>query len=147
MVGPKSESDSTHGMRYHAKDAPAVLRSDVWAFEEKETSMMATNAQLVRVVIGKVTNSERLIEILRNVPVIQNDSTWNCVAWVRDALQALRTDGKAIGTRQLDWVTVRDKALAYCEEKKTKHRFDGQGRFDMKYPATYDLLIGKETIA
>jgi hypothetical protein len=35
-----------------------------------------TTSLLVRVMIGKVENLERLITILRDIPVIQDDPSW-----------------------------------------------------------------------
>ncbi len=69
---------------------------------------------------------------------------WNCVVWVRQALLALQNDGKAVGTSVLDWHTVRDAAMKYCQEKIDAHRFDGKVKFDMTRPATYDFLKKKK---
>lgn len=52
-----------------------------------------------------------------------------------------------MGTNELDWTNFRDTAMAYIERKKKQdHRFDGSGSFDISKPATYDLLVGTETI-
>jgi hypothetical protein len=36
--------------------------------------------------------------------------------------------------------------MGYCQQKKDEHRFDGQGNFEMRNAATYDLLTQKQTI-
>lgn len=102
---------------------------------------------LVRIVIGKVAQMERLADVLRNVPIVQDDQSWNCVIWAKHAIRALRADGNALGTSELDWSIVRDAATELCRNKRAQHRFDGAGNFDMLRPATYDLLEGKELIA
>lgn len=108
--------------------------------------MQSTGQILVRLLVAKVTDRDRLLQVLRAVPVVQDDPDWNCVLWVREALSTLEKDGRAVGTSQLDWQTVRNAAMTYCQKKKNAHRFDGKAKFDMTKPATYDLLEMKETI-
>lgn len=108
--------------------------------------MQATGQLLIGLLVAKITDRDRLLQVLRNVPVVQNDPTWNCVVWVREALSALQKNGRAVDTSELDWQTVRDTTMAYCQKKKDAHRFDGKVKFDMTKPATCDLLEKKETI-
>ena len=61
-------------------------------------------------------------------------------------LNGLKKDSKAVGTSNLDWQTIRNAAMTYCQRKRDVHRFDGKAKFDMTKPATYDLLEMKETI-
>lgn len=116
---------------------------------EQEIPLVATQMLLARIVVGKVTDKERLIYILRSVPVIQGYHAWTCVSWVKHALEALRGDGRALGTSTLDWDTVGDTATGYVQQKKDQGRYDGScpGTFDMSKAATFDLLLGRETIA
>lgn len=37
-------------------------------------------------------------------------------------------------------------ALFRTQQKKDAHRFDGKGQYDMRWPATYDLLDKQELI-
>ncbi len=53
---------------------------------------------LIRVVIGKVANTNRLVGLLRNIAIKKGEPGWNCVVRVREALEVLRADGKALGT-------------------------------------------------
>jgi len=108
--------------------------------------MQATNQLLIRVLVGKVKDRDRLLTTLRNVPIVENDPSWNCVIWVKEALLAVQKDGKSTGTAVLDWHKVRDTVLSYCQEKKDGHRFDGKIQFDMSKPATYNMLTQKEII-
>ncbi|MCJ1252531.1 hypothetical protein MMC24_000337 [Lignoscripta atroalba] len=150
MVGPKEEekAEGERGMRYHAKEVLTGPGRWEWVFEEHETCLSAANMLLVRVMVGKVADVQRLEKTLHNTAVVQGDRAWNCVSWVKDALEALRAEeGKALGTCQLDWSTVRDRAMRYCQEKRDQHRFDGTRSWDMSRAPTYDLLVGRETIA
>ena len=53
---------------------------------------------LVRILIGKVENIDRLVSVLQSVPVKGDEPGWNCVKWVEDALKGLEGDGRALGT-------------------------------------------------
>jgi hypothetical protein len=39
---------------------------------------------------------------------------WNCVGWVKDALELLKADPRALVTSVIEWEIVRDAAMAYC---------------------------------
>ena len=91
-------------MRYHAMN-----RTDGWHFEERSTSLEATDMLLVRVMIGKVVDREGLRRIMQSIQVKTNDSAWNCVVWVKDGLVKL-AESKVMGISQLDWKIVRDAA-------------------------------------
>lgn len=65
---------------------------------------------------------------------------------MKEALQRVKNDGKALGTSVLEWEKVRDGAMKYCQRKKDEHRFDGKGNFDMGLAPTYDLIKQRETI-
>ncbi|KAL8923767.1 MAG: hypothetical protein Q9208_004415 [Pyrenodesmia sp. 3 TL-2023] len=142
LVGPKSDEEAARGTRYHAKNP----LDGKWTYEERDIFTARSIMLLVRIVVGKVTSNDRLQAALRSVPIVQGDESWNCVAWVRQALEAVKADGKAVGTSQLEWETVRRAALDYVQGKKDAHRFDGLGDFDMSKTATYDLLEGKEIV-
>lgn len=117
-----------------------------WFFEERDVTLLATSMLLVRIMIGKIEKMDRLLSILRRVPIRQGQRGWNCVSWVREALETLDADGRALGSSVTEWQRVRDGAMWYVEKKKGEHRFDGKGNYNMKYAATYDLLVGKETV-
>ena len=133
-------------MRYHAKNALAAGGATPWVYEARDCTLEATSMQLVRILIGKVEKKDRLESVMSSVPIVQDDEEWNCVIWVKEAMARLKADGKAMGTSQLEWQTVRDAAMSYVQQKKDQHRFDGRGNFNTSSPATYDLLDGKETI-
>lgn len=109
--------------------------------------MARTASLLVRIVVAKVTDMDRLRAAIRSVPIVQNDLSWTCITWLKNALEAVQADGKAVGTSQLDWEIVRRTAKSYIQGKKDAHRFDGKSDFDMTKTATYDLLEGREIVA
>jgi hypothetical protein len=109
--------------------------------------MAPTAMILVRVVVGKIENMDRLISVMESVPVRGNQPGWNCVEWLREALALLGKDKRALGTSVTEWQTVRDAAMEYVATKAAQHRFDGKakpGQFDPSKVATYDLLEKKE---
>jgi hypothetical protein len=132
-------------MRYHAKNTPMHGGSQ-WLFEEHDCSLAPSNMLLVRVMVAKVEKKDRLISVLRNTPIKQGQQGWNCVSWVKEALERLKADGKALGRGITEWKLVRGAAMGYCQRKKDQHRFDGTGNFDMSKAPTYDLIEGKEII-
>ncbi|KUI61301.1 hypothetical protein VP1G_08498 [Cytospora mali] len=154
LVGPKHEHVHSKGKRFHVKETMTNIygrtRSQ-WVFEERDIGMNPTAMILVRVVVSKVVSMERVRTVLQNVPIRDNQSGWNCVWWVKEALDVLRKDGTALSRASItDWVQVRGAAMAYVKKKEREHRFDGgapPGMFDMDRVATYDLLKMDEIIA
>lgn len=134
------------GVRYHAKERPELGGGSKWSFEERECPVVPTSMLLVRIMVGKVADGNRLVRILRNTPIRQGQAGWNCVSWVNEALERLKFDPKALGTSVVEWEKVRSGAMEYCQRKKDQHRFDGQGNFDMRKIPTYDLMERKEII-
>ena len=134
------------GVRYHAKERPKLGGGSEWYFEERECPVIPTSMLLVRIMIGKVEDGDRLVENLRNTPVPKGQPEWNCVFWVKEALETLRADSKALGTNVTEWGKVCSEAMGYCQRKKDQHRFDGQGNFNMRKVPTYDLMERKEII-
>jgi hypothetical protein len=57
-------------MRYHAKEMATTVGSK-WYFEEIQCRLAPSSMLLVRIVVGKFANGNRLIEILRNTPIRQ----------------------------------------------------------------------------
>ncbi|KAI0834313.1 hypothetical protein F5Y06DRAFT_157148 [Hypoxylon sp. FL0890] len=143
LIGPKNEDQpDVPGMRYHVKIPP----TGEWKFEEVPVrNVRATITLLVRVVIAKVQNEKRLVDIFRNTPVVQNDPNFNSRSWAIDALSRIAQDGKAVGTAVLDWEKIEEQAHKYVREKIEAGRYEsGQ---DMTRPKpTWDLLEGRELV-
>ncbi|KAG8162355.1 hypothetical protein KVR01_008120 [Diaporthe batatas] len=163
LVGPKHEDSNSKGKRFHVKETMTTVDGRTqsrWLYEERDIGMNPTAMILVRVIIGKVANLERVASVLRKVPLHQEQAGWNCVSWLRDALEALRRDGKALsgarssaataGAATAVWEEDREAALDFVRRKERQHRFDGKatpGWFDMSQVATYDFLRDREVIA
>jgi hypothetical protein len=143
LVGPKTEKDAeVPGKRYHVKNP--INRG--WVYEELELrNVRTTDNLLVRVLIGKVADLERLENVFRSVPVVQNDPNWRCRTWTRHAVEALAADGKAMGTSVLDWQKIEDTAKWYAGEKADAGRFRDADLIRMPKP-TWDMLKNKETV-
>lgn len=112
-------------------------------FEERPTSMGPTSMILVRVLVGKIADLSALAETLKGVPVDNSDPSWNCVEWIRTAVEAIARNSALMGTSNLDWETIRTTAMAYCKQKTDQGRFSTSG---LRKVPTYDLLERKETI-
>ena len=146
IVGPKVEHEQDFGMRYHAQQQMTTV-GEKWELGERRITLMPSRMILVRILIGKVEDKERLVNIIRNTPIRHDQAGWNCVSWVSEVLQRLKADAKAMGTSILEWQQVRDQAMIYCQKKRDEHRFDGKGTYDSSKVPTYDLLERKEMIA
>ncbi|KAI1766362.1 hypothetical protein GGR53DRAFT_464429 [Hypoxylon sp. FL1150] len=144
-IGPGLDAE-TEGTLFHTKER----RDDAsrWEFEERPIRAGHSGAMLVRVVVGKITDIYQLQTLLREVSVRPADPDWNCVIWVKEALERLVGDGRALGTSVDDWDAAREEAMWYVEKKKAEHRFDGEAHrlYDMRKVATWDMLDGKELI-
>ncbi|KAG7114480.1 hypothetical protein HYQ46_011770 [Verticillium longisporum] len=107
--------------------------------------MMATSMLLVRIMIGKVKDRNILESLLKNTPIQHGVDGWNCVVWVKEALEKALSDKKVLGSpKNINWDGIRDTAMRYVEQKKAEHRFDGQGSFDQSKVATWDMIDGVE---
>ncbi|KXT03390.1 hypothetical protein AC578_3946 [Pseudocercospora eumusae] len=149
VVFPKGQEPDSKGTMFHVRDRVTKVddrSQSSWQFEERSTTMELTSMLLVRVLVGKVANLERMKSVLRSTDIKATQPDWNCVFWVKEALQGLEKNGKALGRSKVDWVSVRDAAMQYVERKKLQHRFDGQGNFDVSKVATWDLIEGREVV-
>jgi hypothetical protein len=54
---------------------------------------------LIRMMIGKIAKMDRLVNIIRSILIKQGEPGWKCIAWVKEGLEALLADGKALGIR------------------------------------------------
>lgn len=151
-MGPKIEDKESKGARFHAKEKLRLIGTpstpvSVWEYEERESSMMPTAMLLVRVMFGKVKDRNRLESLLRSIPIRSDVAGWNCVAWVEEAVGATLQDKKVLGVpKHINWESIRGTAMWYVEQKKSDHRFDGQGEFDMSKAATWDMIDGVERV-
>lgn len=135
---------------YHAKERlvvsgnPPQVRPEWQYVNDSDRAAML----LVRLVMGKIADRERLEHVLRGVPLRTDDPDWNCVLWMEDAFGRLVGDGRVLDSTVRDWDAVRRKAMWYVGHKKAAHRFDGRNNnlvLDPMKPATWDMLANAET--
>lgn len=98
----------------------------------------------VRVLVGKVEQGDRLKEILRSIPIRQGQPGWNCVGWIKEALEKIKADGRVVGTSVLDWETVDKEAMAYCQ--RINIGLTGRGILTPEKAPTYDSIQRKEVM-
>ena len=56
-------------MRYHAKERPRQGGGSEWFFEVVETPLLPTRMLLTRVLVGKILDKHRLVQVLTQVPI------------------------------------------------------------------------------
>ncbi|KAH6960333.1 hypothetical protein HG530_008171 [Fusarium avenaceum] len=144
LIGPKNEGGTeVPGMRYHVKNHP--IQS--WVYEEISLSnVRSTNSLLARIVIAKIEDEKRLIEIIRNTSVVTNDPNWRCRTWVAEVLARIAQDGNAVGTAELDWRKIEAVARDYVANKTAAGRYLNSADIMQPKP-TWDMLQGKEIVS
>lgn len=146
MMGPKIERTGTTRFTFQAKECVNESGKVSWHYDEDESSLVRPHNLLIRIMIAKVEDPDRLLNILRGVPIRAGDEGWNCVGWVKEALDVVCSDGQTVGRCVRDWGRVRDCTMEYCREKIDEGRFDGSGGFDISIVPTYDLILKKEIL-
>lgn len=143
LVGPKAEDQQeVPGMRYHVKNPPGAG----WVYEEVPlTNVKSTANLLARILIAKIEDEARLVDIFRSTPVVQGDPDWRCRTWVAGALQRIKEDGGAVGTAQLDWDEIERVAREYVGKKTESGRYSRLEDLELPRP-TWDMLRGKELL-
>jgi hypothetical protein len=143
IVGPKQETSNTKGFRHDAKQDIGCTQ---WYYNVQNITTTAAQMLLVRVTFAKVEDTAQLNRTLAAVPIVQNDPSWTCRIWVKNAIAALEADGKSLGTKVTDWETLENSAQDYVRTKIDAGRFSGPGDWDPQFAPTYDLMNGMEII-
>lgn len=150
LVCPKNESDPSaqKPWRYHAKNS--VQRDTEgkapWVFEQQELVELQSHMLLVRLLIAKLQRSRRELErSLERVPILQNDPTWNCQAWIRNAFGQLDKDGILATRVPYGWDEIENACIAYVNKKKEEGRFS-KSHLPLAVP-TKDLIEDREIVA
>ncbi|KAK7972687.1 hypothetical protein PG988_006821 [Apiospora saccharicola] len=142
LIGPKVEkAEKIPGTRCHVKNGPKG-----WVYEEVGLqNVRSTASLLVPIVIAKITDERRLLQILRQTPVVQNNPNWRCRTWVAQVLEAIKRDGKCVGTSFLDWTAIEPKAREYVATKSAAGRY-ATGNMLAPKP-TFNILERRETVS
>ncbi|KAF4222482.1 hypothetical protein CNMCM6457_001372 [Aspergillus fumigatiaffinis] len=85
IVGPKVKAEDGMGVRYHAKERPRLGGGSEWFFEERECPLAPTSMLLVRIMVGKANQAGTVS------------------FWVKEALDTLKVNSKALGTSVVEW--------------------------------------------
>lgn len=143
LIGPKKEDgDEVPGVRYHVKNR----FGEGWLYEEVSlANVQNTISLLARILIAKIEDEKRLVQIIRDTPLVQNDPEWRCRTWVADVLRRIAEDGKAVGTAELDWHAVEAKGRSYVAAKMAAGRYATEARLRVPKP-TWDMIQKKELL-
>ena len=115
-----------------------------WIYEAVKVNPNSDNWILVRVFLGEVRRVDIAERLFAEVPVIQDDSTFNCITWVQQALFRLNEDVK-VGTRvPFDWDNIQNITLEYVNKKKQQGRFETGWDGDSSRVPTLDMMSSKE---
>ena len=108
-----SSADMTKATRFHIRDYYSGPDQTHWIYEEIPVNAAGTPKLLAQIPIGDIRDMETLIELVRNLPIVQQVEGWNCVAWIESALKALEEDGEAVSATSddLSWLRLRNVAL------------------------------------
>ncbi|PLB44812.1 hypothetical protein P170DRAFT_367189 [Aspergillus steynii IBT 23096] len=146
LIAPKTERKSSVCLHYEAKERPKTEGTWEWFFAESTRSVGPTDMLLVRIMVAKIIDKTDLVGVLRETPVRQDTPGWNCVGWVKEALERVQANGQMVGRQMLEWEAIRNEAMRYCQMKRDQHRFDGKGSFDIQTVPTFDLIEGREIV-
>ncbi|KAF2846103.1 hypothetical protein T440DRAFT_542719 [Plenodomus tracheiphilus IPT5] len=80
-------------------------------------NVRTTNSLLARILIAKIEDEQRLIALLRGLPVVKNDSNCRCRTWIANVLAEIAKDGKCVGTAELGWAKIEAFARQYVRDK------------------------------
>lgn len=133
----------------HAKNTlrfigdPPTANTD-WRFEKIDLTAEPTTRLLVRVLVAKIENTGKLMTVFDEIPIRGDTEGWNCVAWVKDAVEAALESEGALSRRAPSWEAAHDAALWYVGTKYDEGRFDRS--FDQIRVPTTDLLSSTEII-
>ncbi|KAH9830695.1 hypothetical protein Tdes44962_MAKER09006 [Teratosphaeria destructans] len=140
LVGPKAErKEEVPGTSYHVKNSTCA------GLGVPVPNVRGTSNLLARVLIAKITDPKRLVEILRSQPLVQNGPDWRCRTWVASVLKALAKDGTAVGTSRLNWETVEATSRRYVASEIAEGRYEHSDDLFRPKP-TWDMLEDKETV-
>jgi hypothetical protein len=109
-ISSKDKSLQPIATRFHARDYYINPSQTHWIYEEIHVSSRGTPKLLSQTYIGDVVETERLFEILRDAPVKQ-EMGWNCVSWVRGAMEMVWADEVLEGGKRDAWEGLEWKAL------------------------------------
>lgn len=150
VVGPPPGTKWDGALRsYYICQDPQHNGSKDWGYSTTWSYAFDPEKLLVRVMVGRVLNLDRLESVLESVPLCEKakkPSYYN-KQWVKDALAALDEDMFAMGRRKLDWTTLKIHSAGYVGFKLSWDRWRTRQEFWGPCTPVYDLITGCEEVA
>lgn len=140
-MGPKSPLRETAGTRHHVEHVGGPEHRYFYVADDAEYIPSAQSI-IVRIAIAKVVDTVRLAAILRNVPVHQDDTSWNCLSWVKDAFLRIVEDEKRCVKGYVeakDWKDIERRTREFVKTKRDTRRPPGDSI------PTWNLWENRET--
>ena len=83
--------------------------------------------------------------VFASVPDLQNNPSWSCRIWVRNALNALSAAGLGKYFKKSTWEEVENISVWYAQRKREEARYGDENEITFEVIPTYDLIQKKET--
>lgn len=117
LLVPTEPMPTSQALRINARNYHNSTDSTSWYYEEIKVPIGDTPKLLAQKHIGNIVNLDDSLETLRDIPLRQGDPEWNCVVWVQQALEALRSEygGMKVGP-ETDWATLREEVMETARE-------------------------------
>ena len=128
LVGPKSPSRDTAGTRHHVEHASGPDHRYLYVADDAQY-FPSPQSIIVRITVAKIVDTTRLEAVLRHVPVHQDDTSWNCLSWIRDAfLRVLEDEQRCVKgyVEAKDWKGIERRTREYARKKRDERRPAGE---------------------
>jgi hypothetical protein len=117
LLVPTEQTPTSQALRINARNYHNSEDSTAWYYEEIKVPIGDTPKLLAQKHIGDIINLDDSLETLRDIPLRQGDSEWNCVMWIQEALDALRGEyGGAKFVSEIDWAALREEVMEAARE-------------------------------
>jgi hypothetical protein len=141
LEGPKSSFRKTTGTRHHVEHVNGPEHRYLYVADDIE-HIPSAQSIIVRIAVAKVVDTERLAAILRDVPLHQDDTSWNCLSWIKDAFLRIMEDEQRCVKGYVeakDWKNIERRTREYVKKKRGERRPAGDSI------PTWNLWENRET--
>lgn len=134
LLAPKSESgnpDEKGSHLFHVINSlsPGVAtmpgQKPSWRYESKPANVLKSSTITGRVLVAKLSGSEsveaqarHIDSIIRSVPLVQNNDSWTCVTWVKQALGTLKAAGGDFASIPVLTENLENEIITFAEKAK-----------------------------
>lgn len=135
--------------KFHCKNVIQSIDGVImipWIYEAAKINIHYDKQILVRVLLGELPRVDVAERIFAEIPVIQDDSTFNCIIWVQQALSRLNQAKIAGAGVVFDWDSIEKTALEFVQKKKHQGRYGTDWKGDSSEVATFDMQVGREMV-